>query len=429
MMCSLVERDQQYVWHPFTQAQVEPPPVPIVRGEGVWLYDEKGKPYLDANSSWWTILHGHGHPHIAQALQRQFSQLDHVVFAGVTHPKAVEVAERLVHLLPEGFEKVFFSDNGSTAVEVAVKIACQYWYNKGTPKTRFLALQGAYHGDTFGAMSVGERDYFNRPFEPLFFDVDYLPLPTQSNCQEVMDRAEQLLATGQYAGFIFEPLVQGAAGMRIYRAAHLEALIGIARKNGVLTIADEVMTGFYRTGKLFAIDYLRQPVDLICLSKGLTGGVMPMGVTAVGQALFSAFLSKEIAKALLHGHSFTANPLACSAISASLDLLEQPTLREKVDAIASRHRSFVDAHREHPYFRTIGAQGTILSLTVEVEGNPLYFSPLRTAAWTYFLNRGILLRPLGNVLFFNPPYCITDDELTFVYTAILDFLDDQMGKR
>ena len=427
---SLSEKDHNYVWHPFTQAKTALPPIPVVKGEGVWLIAEDGKRYMDVNSSWWTCLHGHSHPYIAQKVYEQFLQLEHVIFAGVTHPKAVEISERVIEALNAStadpgkqgnFQKVFFSDNGSTSVEVALKMVYQYWFNSGRPKKRFLALEGAYHGDTFGAMSVGQRGHFNKPFEHLFFQVDFLPFPTTENRSEILKKATELFVTGEFAGFIFEPLVQGAAGMRIYDAAILDELIALAKKNNVLCVADEVMTGFYRTGTFFAIDQLSEKPDIICLSKGLTGGVLPMGLTIATQEIFNGFLSDDKIKALLHGHSFTANPLACAAACASLDLLEKQAVKDAVAMIAASHATFITNHKAKAEFRSIKSIGTILSIELAADEKQSYFSTLRDIAYAYFLERGFLIRPIGNVVFVNPPYCIQQEELRKVYEAIIDF--------
>jgi len=420
---TLSEKDKQYVWHPFTQAQTAPQPIPIVKGQGVWLFDEEGKKYIDANSSWWTIIHGHAHPYMVEQISKQIGILDHSIFAGATHPKAAEVGERITKVLPDNFAKVFFSDNGSTAVEVAIKMVYQYWHNKGIKKKRFLAIEGSYHGDTFGAMSVGQRGYFNKPFEHLFFDVDFIPFPTEENIDEVLAKTEELLSSGEFAGFIFEPLVQGAAGMRIYEAEWLNTLVSIAKQNEVMTIADEVMTGFYRSGKMFAINHIKEEVDFVCMSKGLTGGVMAMGLTATTQKVFDAFLSDEIGTALLHGHSFTANPIACSAVCASLDLFEKEDTQNGIQSIVSSHANFLQKIKGDKRFKSAKQQGTILSLEIEMGDESSYFSPIRTEAYNYFLENEILLRPLGNVIFFNPPYVINEQELQHVYSHILKFLD------
>ncbi len=420
---SLIDRDRKFVWHPFTQVKTAPDPIPIVRGEGVWLFDEAGKRYIDANSSWWTILHGHGHPYIAEKISEQFNTLDHSIFAGATHPKAVELAERIVGHLPQQFEKVFFSDNGSTAVEVAIKMAYQFWHNQGIARKRFLAIEGAYHGDTFGAMSVGQRGYFNKPFEELFFDVDYIPFPTEDNIVEIEESMRELFDSGAFGGFIFEPLIQGAAGFRIYNSDLLERLLRIAKEYEVKMIADEVMTGFYRTGEMFAGDHIETKPDFVCLSKGVTGGVMACGLTATTAEVFNAFVSDDVGKALLHGHSFTANPIAVAAACASLDLLEKEECRAQVQMITDCHSEFVKQHQNNSQFKSIKSIGTILSIEIAVEGDSSYFSPVREKALDYFLNNEILLRPLGNVIFINPPYCISEEELRFIYSKVLNFLE------
>lgn len=422
-MSDLLSNDQRYVWHPFTQHQTSGTPLPVVRAEGVFLYDEHGKAYIDANSSWWVNTHGHGHPKIAKALREQFEALDHVVFAGVTHPKAVELAERLTQKLPSNFERVFFSDNGSTANEVALKMAFQYWYNKGEKRHRVLALEGAYHGDTFGAMSVGERDYFNRPFEPFFFDVDYLAFPNGSNETQLLQEAEAWFETGTFASMIVEPLVQGAAGMRMYNAGFLDQLVALAKKFGVLVIFDEVMTGFGRTGKLFAMDHCQEKPDIVTFSKGLTAGVLPMGLTLTSDALFQAFLDDDMARGFLHGHSFTGNPLACAAACASLDLFEDASTWENIEAIASWNAVFMDELKVEKCVRDVAQMGTILRFEVESDGDATYFATnIRAKAYKHFLEHGVLIRPLGNVIFINPPYCIAEEEYVHLKSAILQFL-------
>lgn len=418
-----LEKDRQHVWHPFTQMQTAGEPLCIVQAEATSLIDANGKRYIDANSSWWVNVHGHGHPYLAQALQEQFSQLDHVIFAGATHPQAIKLADRITSLLPEKLEKVFFSDDGSTSVEVALKMAFQYWYNHNQPKRRVIALDGAYHGDTFGAMSIGQRGAFNKPFEHLFFDVDFIDFPVGEARSTALIQAEQILKSGEVAAVIVEPLVQGSAGMRMYDAVWLDAFVALARKYNALIIFDEVMTGWGRTGKLFAHNFCEQEPDIVCLSKGLTGGVLPLGLTVATNAIYDAFLHPETAKALLHGHSFTGSALACAVANASLDLFEQPETWDSIEWIEERHRFFIDALKAHPKVKDIGLCGTILRFEVETgEGNN-YFSSIRDRAYHFFLEQGCLIRPLGNVLYLNPPYCISEDELDKLHVVLLDFLD------
>ncbi len=421
-MKDLIEKDAAHVWHPFTQMQTAGTPIPAVKAKDSVITDINGKEYIDCNSSWWTILHGHGNEHIGNAIKNQFFELDHTVFAGVTHPKAAEAAERIVNSLPKKFTKVFYSDNGSTSTEVALKMALQYWYNKDKPKTKFLAIQGAYHGDTFGAMSVGERDLFNAPFEKLFFEVEYLPFPTQSNYKTVISNAEQLFATGEFAGFIFEPLVQGASGMRMYDKTWLDQLIALAHQYEAITIADEVMTGFYRLGTLYAIDQLENKPDIICLSKGVTGGILPIGITVTTNRLYKAFLSDKFARGFLHGHSFTGNPLSCAAVCASLDLLEKRETTEKIETICRWQTEFRQQFSNHPKLKEVRQTGTILAFEIKIEGDSSYFSSIRDKAYQYFIENGLLIRPLGNVIFVNPPYCISKREMDYTYSKIDEFL-------
>lgn len=421
---SWLNRDKQSVWHPFTQMLTADEPLLIERAAGTKLFTTDGKSYIDANSSWWVNVHGHGHPHIAQAIQEQFQLVDHVIFAGVTHKQAIRLAERIAHILPQEFQKVFFSDDGSTAVEVALKMVFQYWHNRNTPKKRIVALEGAYHGDTFGAMAIAQRGYFNEPFEHLFFDADFLPFPDGSNDTEVLKKAENLLKTGEIAGLIVEPLVQGSAGMRMYSADFLDQLTALAHKYNTLVIFDEVMTGWGRTGKLFAMDHCLNKPDIVCLSKGLTGGTLPLGLTVTTNSVYEAFLHPSTAKALLHGHSYTGNPLACAAANASLDLFEAVETWENVERIAASHNQFLPRLTEMPCVENAAVCGTILRFEIKTGEGNTYFSEIRDKAYRFFLENGCLIRPLGNVIFINPPYCITQEELQHVYQTLFVFAQE-----
>lgn len=414
-------RDRKYVWHPFTQIQTAPEPILVTKAKDTILFSEDGKEYIDCNSSWWVNVHGHGNEHIANAVAEQVIKLDHVIFAGVTHPKAIELSERVAELLPQQLQKVFFSDDGSTAVEVALKMAFQFWHNQGKPKNRILAMDGAYHGDTFGAMSVGQRGYFNEPFESFFFDVDFLSFPSKSNENELLEEAEMLFAKGEFAALIVEPLVQGSAGMRIYDASWLDKLVAIAQKHQVLVIFDEVMTAWGRTGKLFAMDHCVLKPDIVCLSKGLTGGVLPLGLTVATEQIFQAFLDREKSKAFLHGHSFTGNAIACAAACASLDIFEQEGTWQNIARIANFYQDKFLELENHPAIESVRMIGTILAIDLKTGEGNTYFSSIRDQAYDFFLQNGLLMRPLGNVIFLNPPYCITDEQLHFSYLKILEF--------
>ncbi|MDR1989509.1 MAG: adenosylmethionine--8-amino-7-oxononanoate transaminase, partial [Acidobacteriaceae bacterium] len=330
---SLVERDAARVWHPYTQMQTRPAPVPIVRGEGVYLYTEDGRRLLDGTSSWWVNIHGHAHPALTAALTAQAATLEHVVFANCTHHPAVDLAERLVDVLPRGLTRVFYSDNGSTAVEVALKMAMQYWTNRGERDRRtFITLHHAYHGDTVGAMSASEDSRFTRPFQPLLFDVARVASPYCYRCPLGLERRdcginclqslEQALRAGarRVAAVLVEPMLQGAGGMIVWPAEYLAGVRRLCDEYGVLMIADEVLTGFGRTGRMFACEHADVSPDIICLSKALTGGYMPLGATVASDAVYESFLSEDRARTFFHGHSFTANPLACAVALASLQL-------------------------------------------------------------------------------------------------------------
>jgi adenosylmethionine-8-amino-7-oxononanoate aminotransferase len=419
---NLIEKDHEFVWHPFTQIKTEASPIHIVKAKGATLIDADGKKYIDCNSSWWVNIHGHGNKFIGRAISEQFKKIDHIIFAGATHDKAIELAEKVVNKLPSPLSKVFFSDDGSTAIEVALKMAIQYWHNKSENRKKILAIDGAYHGDTFGAMSVGERGVFNIPFEPLFFHVDFLDFPTIEKEKELLNKAQELLKTNEFAALIVEPLVQGSAGMRIYRPEFLDELVRIAKKNKTLVIFDEVMTGWGRTGKWFALDHIQEIPDIVCLSKGLTGGVLPLGLTVATKEIFNAFLSDEKRKAFLHGHSFTGNPLACAAACASINIMESQKTWESIERISSRNQHFLQEIRNHSTVKDARCLGTILAIEINVSSESSYFNSMRDEAYHFFLDNGLWIRPLGNVIFVNPPYCLTHSEQNRIFAILKSFL-------
>lgn len=414
----------KYIWHPFTQMKTAAPPVQISRAKDCTLYAEDGTQYIDAIASWWVNIHGHCNEYIAGKIAAQAQTLEHVIFAGFTHTPAIELAKTLIHILPDHFAKVFFSDDGSTCVEVALKMAIQYWHNQGiNHKTKIIAFKNAYHGDTFGAMSVAERNAFNAAFNNYLFEVIHIPIPTNENIATLKLQLSTIAAHGDVAAFIFEPLVQGAAGMLMYEPAHLDELLTIAKEKNILCIADEVMTGFGRTGKNFAIEYLQQQPDIICLSKGITGGFMPLGVTVCTQQIFDVFYADETAKTFFHGHSYTANPLACAAANASMELLIANKCQQQIQQISARHAAFAQSIQQHIFIKEVRQRGTILAIELNTAENSSYFNSIQSAAYNYFMSNGIFLRPLGNIIYVMPPYCITEDELEKVYEVIKTSLD------
>jgi adenosylmethionine-8-amino-7-oxononanoate aminotransferase len=420
-MKNLKERDKAVNWHPYTQMKTADDIIPIVKGKGVYLYDAEGKKYIDAVSSWWVTLHGHAHPYIAQRVSEQLKTLEQVIFAGFTHEPAVQLSENLLQLLPNNQKKVFYSDNGSTAVEVALKMCIQSAYNQGKEKTKILAFKDAYHGDTFGAMSVSGRSVWTKPFGEMLFEVIFIETPNPENLEQVKAQIEK--HAHEIACFIYEPLIQGAAGMLIYNAEDLNELMKCCKEHNILMIQDEVFTGFGRTGKLFAADYISEKPDIMCFSKGLTGGTMPMGITTCADHIYDAFLSDDKYKTLFHGHSFTANPLACTAALASMELLLQEENQLNMKRITDQHSQFAETLKKHPHAENVRQIGTIIAWDFKNGNETSYFNEIGKKIYHEFLQRGIIMRPLGNVMYLVPPYCITSDELDFIYDQILEVLD------
>lgn len=418
-MSDLVSRDLETIWHPYTQMKTAAKPIPIVKGEGVYLYTEDGKKLIDAVSSWWVNIHGHSHPYIAEKVFEQLQMLEHVIFAGFTHPQAVKLAENLLSIIPKNQTKIFYSDNGSTAVEVAIKMCLQFWSNQNQHRTKILAFKNAYHGDTFGAMAVSGRSAFTAAFDSLLFDVEFIDLPNKENLKSIKTQISNLKT--DLACFIFEPLVQGAGGMLMYEAEDLDELMLYCKQENVLTIADEVMTGFGRTGKLFASDHLNQKADLMCFSKGLTGGTMPLGITSCTQKIYDAFLSDDKLKTLFHGHSFTANPVACAASNASFDILMQAETQESLIRISNKHQQFKKEIEGNAKLKNVRQCGTILAMEWDIETTS-YFNNIRDTLYNFFLDKGIILRPLGNILYIMPPYCISNEDLDYIYNQIREAL-------
>jgi len=418
---STIDRDK--IWHPYTQMKANSLPIVIKKAKGALLYDEQGKSYIDAISSWWVNLHGHSHPAIGKAINNQFKNIDQIIFAQFTHEPAAVFSEMLLADLKKQ-KKIFYSDNGSTAVEVALKMAVQYWHNQGINKNKIIAFKGAYHGDTFGAMSVSDRGVFTLPFQKMLFEVIFIDPPVRGGDHvEYLRRVNSHFASKEIAAFIYEPLVMGAGGMIMHSVESLEALLNLCKENYIVTIADEVMTGFGRTGKFFASDHLKWAPDIMAFSKGITGGVLPLGATSCNEKIFEPFLSEEKTKTFFHGHSYTANPLALAAAISSYKLLKKST--DKIQSIVQAHSNFSDVlsvYKEK--IINIRQTGTIMAFDVKVESNSGYFSNIRDLLYDSFLKKGVLLRPLGNTIYILPPYCISQKELNRIYSAIIATINE-----
>jgi adenosylmethionine-8-amino-7-oxononanoate aminotransferase len=413
-----------HLWHPTTQVATAPEPLRVVSARGSLLHLDDGRQLIDAISSWWVTLHGHGEPSIAAAIAAQALQLEQVIFANFSHPPAEQLAEQLASLT--GIDRLFFSDNGSTAVEVALKIAWQWWRNRGEPRQQLIAFEGAYHGDTVGAMALGERSLFNSAYESLMFSVARAPWPaTWWGDESVEARELQALAVldrlleTPTAAVIFEPLLQGASGMNLVRPQFLRAVERRVRANGALLIADEVMTGFGRSGSLFACQRAQIQPDLMALSKGLTGGFMPMGVTMASERLYEAFIGLDPTLTFFHGHSFTANPLGCAAALASLELLKQQP--QCYGQFEQRHRQHLQQLTGHPRLEKLRSMGSIAAFDLIVD-QPGYLQSLGRQLQRQCLAKGVYLRPLGHVVYLLPPLGISEAQLEQCYDAILQSL-------
>lgn len=401
------------VWHPFTQHGLGEPIPTVVRAEGAALYTSDGRRVVDAISSWWVTTHGHRSPRIMAAIADQAARMDQIIFAGWTHEPAEAVAAGLLRLMPDALTRVFFSDSGSTSVEVALKMALGFWLNRGDPRHRILVLEHGYHGDTIGTMSVGARGAFNRAYEPLLFDVATIPFPAAGREQATLDALEAACREAP-AALIVEPLICGAGGMLVYPAWVLAEMRAICARHGVLFIADEVMTGWGRTGTLLACEQAGVVPDILCLSKGLTGGAVPLAVTMAREAIYQAHLSDDRARMFFHSSSYTANPIACAAAAANIAIWEEEPVLARVADLAARQRVRVSALSGVRNVRTLG---TIAAVDLGVEGAD-YLSALGPRLLAFFRSRDLLLRPLGNVVYVMPPYCIGDDDLDAVYAAV-----------
>jgi adenosylmethionine---8-amino-7-oxononanoate aminotransferase len=411
------------VWHPFTQHALEPDMRRIRSAEGAWLEAEDGQRIFDGVSSWWVITHGHRHPKIIAAIEEQAARLDQVIFAGFTHEPAETVAHALLKVLPDSLTRVFFSDSGSTSVEVALKMALGYWRNIGQPRSRIMALENAYHGDTIGTMSAGARGVFNAAYEPLLFEVGRIPMPKPHHAQPTFDALEIACRKGDVAAFICEPLILGAGGMLMYDAATLKELHRICRAHGVLFIADEVMTCFGRTGTLFACEQAGIAPDLMCIAKGLTGGSLPLAVTVANEVVYNAHLSTDRARTFFHSSSYTANPIACAAAAANFEIWRTEPVIERVLAVSQHQALCLKDIEADARFQNVRQLGTIAAFELAGTAGG-YLADVALKLRAAMLKRGVLLRPLGTTIYVMPPYCTTKAELSAVYQTISEAVDE-----
>ena len=420
---TLSEKDQLYNWHPYTQHQKIGLLPAIVKGKAALLWDENGKEYIDAIASWWVNPFGHSNPIMAEAIYKQLTTLEHVLFGGFTNKPAVELAEKLLSILPNNQKKLFFSDNGSSAVEVALKASLQFFYNKNQKRSKIIAFEDAFHGDTFGAMAASGITFFTQAFQGSLLEVTRISVPVAGKEIESLSQLRILLETNDYAAFIFEPLCLGAAGMIMYQPEILSEMIALCRQHQVFTIADEVMTGFGKTGKTFACNYLTEQPDMMCLSKALTGGTIPMAITSFTQQIFDGFLDSDVNKAFFHGHTFTANPTGCAAALASISILETTEIQNAIAIINSFHLQFQNKIKNHPIVKTTRVLGVIFALEIKTKNQESYYGTMRNKLYDFFIENGIILRPVGNIIYILPPYIITENQLQKVYQTIENALE------
>ena len=408
------------IWHPFTQHAVLPDMTHITGGKGAYLTAKDGRRIFDGISSWWVVTHGHCEPRIIEAIRDQAGRLDQVIFAGHTHDPAEALAERLLEVTPATLNHVFFSDSGSTSVEVALKMALGYWRNIGkTDRTRIVVMENGYHGDTIGTMSVGERGVFNAAYEPLMFDVTSVPFPQPNDDAATIAALEAACGRGDVAAFITEPLVLGAGGMLIYSPDTLGRLKAVCEAHDVLFIADEVMTGWGRTGSMFACEIAGIEPDIACYSKGITGGSLPLAVTLCRSEIFEAHYSTDRSKTFFHSSSYTANPIACAAAVANLKIWQDEPVLETIARLAGMQHERLTRFAEDARFENVRQCGTITAMDLKARDDG-YLSNVGPKLYAFFQERNLLLRPLGNTIYVMPPYCTTADDLDIVYGAIAD---------
>jgi adenosylmethionine-8-amino-7-oxononanoate aminotransferase len=418
---TLQERDKKHIWHPLTQHKLHPETLAIVKAKNCILTDENGNEYIDAIASWYTNMYGHCNAFITNKVALQMQVLDQVVFSGFTHEPAIKLSEELIKILPKNQQKIFFSDNGSSSVEIGLKMALQYHFNKGEKRNTLIAFEDGFHGDTFGAMSVSSLSVYNGPFEDFFLDVKRIPTPNGENHQEILAQLENIIAENKVAGFVYEPLVQGAAAMKMHNAQGLNLILEFCKKHRIITVADEVMTGFGKTGSYFASDFVATKPDVICMSKALTAGLLPMAITSCSQEIYNAFYSDDMTKGLFHGHTYSANPLACTAALAGIELLTSTVIQQNIQRIIASHKVFNERIKKHLKVKTTRQTGIIFALDLDIKMER--YGNLRDKLFSHFMNNGVFLRPLGNTIYIQAAYVISNEELEKVYKTIEDCLE------
>lgn len=418
---SLTERDKKHLWHPLTQHKTHRETLAIKKASNCLLEDYNGNFYIDAIASWYTCMYGHCNPKIVSAVKKQMETLDQIVFSGFTHAPAIELSEALIAILPENQNKLFFSDNGSTTIEIAIKMALQYHFNLGNKKDTLIAFENGFHGDTFGAMSVSGLSVYNGPFEDFSLKVIRIPVPNKTNIDSILKELSHLNSIHNIAAFVYEPLVQGAAGMKMHCENGLNAIIKYCNSNQIITIADEVMTGFGKTGKNFASDYMENKPEIICLSKALTAGLLPMGITSCSDKIYNAFYSNDLSKGFFHGHTYSANPLACKAALTGIELLTSKEVQDQIKFISKSHLKFTEALITKAIVKEVRCKGVILALDLNLEINR--YGNLRDELYHKFLKLGVYLRPLGATIYILPPFTMSNNELKKVYHAIENVID------
>lgn len=412
----LTQRDSAHIWHPLTQHKLHPTAQPIISAKGAVLYGENGEQYIDAIASWYTAMYGHCNEYIISAAHAQMQKLDQIVFSGFTHKPAIELSEKLMEILPENQTKVMFNDNGSTATEIGIKMALQYHHNLGQPRKTMLAFENGFHGDTLGSMSVSGLSVYNGPFEEYFLDVKRVPLPCGENISGILEQLEKFHDESPLAGFIYEPLVQGAAGMVMYDGKGLDKILKRCSELNIITIADEVMTGFGKTGKTFASDYLDNKPDVMCLSKALTAGLVPMGITTCSQQVFNAFYDDDIGKGLFHAHTYSANPIACATAVAGIELLQSENIQQQIVSINASHLAFAERLNNHATVKTTRVLGVIFALELDIKMER--YGDLRYKIFDFCMENGVYLRPLGATIYILAPYVTTEAQMEKIYDVI-----------